>query len=103
MKGQNIIQIGLLAILLFQSLGIPGPAMAQTAAATCETRGVWLNPYAFENDAVRSTTLQNVRRANLNTLFVLVPPIVIKGVQRILHAFLWPGLIKRYLRTFPNR
>jgi cysteine-rich repeat protein len=46
---------------------------ASTAAAD-EVRGAWINPWTF-TDAIRDQTLQKVRDANLNTLFVAVPPV----------------------------
>jgi hypothetical protein len=75
MKKQNIIHISLLIVILLQHLRMPQPVAAQRPV-NCETRGVWLNRPAFATATARSTTLQNAQRANLNTLFVLVPSIV---------------------------
>lgn len=45
------------------------------AAPDCEVRGAWLNPHAFRDNTARLTTMQKVKAANINTLFVLAPPI----------------------------
>lgn len=75
MKGRLV---GLIVIILVQQVGL---AAAQTGPE-CETRGVWLNPYAFEEAGARWTTLMHARQANLNTLLVLTPPVVdANGVQ----------------------
>jgi uncharacterized lipoprotein YddW (UPF0748 family) len=44
-------------------------------SSTCEVRGVWLNPGAFSTAARQDATLQKIAKANLNTVFVAVPPI----------------------------
>lgn len=74
MKRRILIHLCLLIIILFHTLGTLNPIAAQSEAS-CETRAVWLNTYAFKTEAARLNTLQTAQRANLNTLFVLVPPV----------------------------
>lgn len=40
-----------------------------------ETRGVWLNDYAFNSAQRRVETLEKIESANLNTIFLIAPPI----------------------------
>jgi len=60
-------------ILLLALIELTTQAWAQTS--TSEVRGAWLNLSAFDTAERRSTTLQTVTNANLNTIFVLAPPI----------------------------
>ena len=41
----------------------------------CEVRGVWLNAQAFSSEQGRQDTLKKIDGANLNTLFLLAPPV----------------------------
>jgi uncharacterized lipoprotein YddW (UPF0748 family) len=43
--------------------------------SVCEVRGVWLNTPAFNSESRREDTLNKICRANLNTLFILAPPV----------------------------
>ncbi|MBD3406134.1 MAG: hypothetical protein GF411_08420 [Candidatus Lokiarchaeota archaeon] len=45
------------------------------ANQTIETRAVWLNDYAFNSDNIRNDTINKIRTANLNTVFLIAPPI----------------------------
>ncbi len=40
-----------------------------------EVRAVWLNDYAFNSQSTRADTLKKIGDANLNTIFLIAPPI----------------------------
>ncbi|TXT59098.1 MAG: hypothetical protein BAJALOKI2v1_250004 [Promethearchaeota archaeon] len=40
-----------------------------------EMRAVWLNDYAFNTEALRTEAVNKIKDANLNTVFLLAPPI----------------------------
>ena len=88
MKLPIVIHLGLLLTFLFSTVWLAVPATTQAketneipiitsslTPAACELRGVWLNYQAFESKEAIADTLQVVSRANLNTIFALVPPI----------------------------
>ncbi|MCJ7740632.1 hypothetical protein MUP32_04945 [Candidatus Microgenomates bacterium] len=53
---------------------MPGKTWAQSTAEK-ETRAVWLNKAAFDSDVRRTTTLNDLKRGNFNTIFLIAPPI----------------------------
>jgi hypothetical protein len=40
-----------------------------------EMRGVWLNDYAFNSPETRTETIEKIEQCNLNTIFLIAPPI----------------------------
>jgi hypothetical protein len=74
--------IFLICFLLLLSLQMKKPVISLSFAAEparrsapCEVRGTWLNPYAFDTPTRLEETLNKIQAANLNTIFVLAPPI----------------------------
>ncbi len=72
----------IICVLLFLSFQVKAPVNssaipAKPARSTshCEVRGTWLNPYAFGTPTRLEATLDKIQAANLNTIFVLAPPI----------------------------
>lgn len=69
---------GLLILAALAGLAGPGEAapvaLTSTAGGT-EVRAVWLNPWAFNSPWTRSATLDKIRRARLNTVFLQTPPV----------------------------
>lgn len=49
--------------------------MGQVASRACETRGVWLNPRAFNSEAQRASTLKSISDGNFNTVFLIGHPL----------------------------
>ncbi len=75
MKKPVIIVITILTLFFAVFLGAVSSVQAGEGniVSSCETRAVWLNPYAFDSSAKRNETLQKILDANLNTAFLLVP------------------------------
>ncbi|MCJ7739931.1 hypothetical protein MUP32_01260 [Candidatus Microgenomates bacterium] len=66
-KVKLLIIIFLNFLLLFAPFG---SVKSSLAASGCETRGTWLNPNAFNSDTRRTETLNKIKQANLNTVFL---------------------------------
>jgi len=59
----------------FNTKNIKAQGQVLQASNGCETRGVWLNPSAFKDKTTRKNTLERIKKANINTIFVLSPPV----------------------------
>ena len=68
-------------VILFFLLCLPYPSLAKKKTTynglvdntNCEVRGVWVDE--IENNAKVNTVINNIVSANLNTVFVVSPPI----------------------------
>lgn len=49
--------------------------LAISGESSCEVRGTWLNAEAFDSAAKRKDILKKIGQANLNTVFLIAPPI----------------------------
>ena len=58
---------------LFAALVFVLPAVQDRDAV--ELRGVWMKPVCFDSSARRKSVLGKIRKANLNTVFLAVPPV----------------------------
>lgn len=59
--------------MIVLSMAVTISALTQAEEPAYELRGVWLNPYAF-NDENRAETLNKIVSANLNTIFIAASP-----------------------------
>jgi hypothetical protein len=64
-----VLWCAVLAILILA----PGSPAADKKTP-CEVRGVWLKPPAISSPLQREETFKKIRKARLNTLFVITPP-----------------------------
>ena len=62
-------------IIVSQSDIRPSQAQQPSHLTLYETRATWLNAYAFNEETRRNQTIDNIIHANLNTVFLIGPPI----------------------------
>lgn len=76
-RGWLLVTLLVTLLVIFCPAGAPGHGMpqGQPGGAGCEVRGVWLNPPAFDTPAVRAETLSKITSGNINTAFLLAPPV----------------------------
>jgi hypothetical protein len=62
-------------VILIYGIFFALPQIVSAQSATCETRGVWLNPLAFNTQTVRDATLNAIKVGHLNTVFLAAYPL----------------------------
>ncbi len=65
----------ILVLFLNQGCFFSNMISMEDSGLLVETRAVWLNDYAFNSIAARNATISKMQAANLNTVFLIAPPI----------------------------